>query len=454
MRQIIIKNFRCYEEKVIRFRRGINLLIGDNSVGKTSLLRVCNLVMNAFFSGYSDENTVWKSADDDDFREIKSEDVVDNDLPINITFDLDKEDLPDIVLEGGKKVCLQTNEPEVEEGCARFYIEKKSKKNARNLVTGLKNLKAFSSMLQQSSHTINNGAAIQKNALPLFAYFTTEDIHTTRKFDKEKKNFKKYPQKPSFGYFESFDCKGLLDCWIKRMLVLKEAKKGESEIECVRKAVVRSLGPEGCGIIDDMDIRHNDGEVFFHYCDGREVRSNLLSDGYRRLVSIVVDIAFRCALLNKVMYGDEAYKHTHGTVIIDEIDEHLHPELQVRIMKALHETFPKIQFIVSTHAPLVMSSVETNEDNVVYKLEYKDGKYSHKELNTYGLDASTIMDVYMDQTPRDLAIDAEIKAIEKLIDAEEYSEARKLLDMMLERPGSEANPELTRIEATLSFFED
>ena len=429
-------------------------MIGDNSVGKTSLLRVCNLVMNAFFSGYSDENTVWKSADDDDFREIKSEDVVDNDLPINITFDLDKEDLPDIVLEGGKKVCLQTNEPEVEEGCARFYIEKKSKKNARNLVTGLKNLKAFSSMLQQSSHTINNGVAIQKNALPLFAYFTTEDIHTTRKFDKEKKNFKKYPQKPSFGYFESFDCKGLLDCWIKRMLVLKEAKKGESEIECVRKAVVRSLGPEGCGIIDDMDIRHNDGEVFFHYCDGREVRSNLLSDGYRRLVSIVVDIAFRCALLNKVMYGDEAYKHTHGTVIIDEIDEHLHPELQVRIMKALHETFPKIQFIVSTHAPLVMSSVETNEDNVVYKLEYKDGKYSHKELNTYGLDASTIMDVYMDQTPRDLAIDAEIKAIEKLIDAEEYSEARKLLDMMLERPGSEANPELTRIEATLSFFED
>lgn len=418
------------------------------------MLRVCNLVMNAFFSGYSDENTVWKSAAADDFREIKSEDVVDNDLPINITFDLDKEDLPDIVLEDGNTVSLQTNEPEVEEGCARFYIEKKSKKSSNNLVTGLKKLKEFSAMLQQSSHTINNGVAVQRNTLPLFAYFTTEDIHTTRKFDKEKKNFKKYPQKPSFGYFESFDCKGLLDCWIKRLLVLKEAKKGDIEIECVRKAVVSSLGPEGCGIIDGVDIRHNDGEVYFHYCDGREVRSNLLSDGYRRLVSIVIDIAFRCALLNKVMYGDEAYKHTHGTVIIDEIDEHLHPELQVRIMKALHETFPKIQFIVSTHAPLVMSSVETNEDNVVYKLEYKDGKYSHKELNTYGLDASTIMDVYMDQTPRDLAIDAEIKAIEKLIDAEEYSEARKLLDMMLERPGSEANPELTRIEATLSFFED
>ena len=454
MRQITIENFRCYEVKTINFRRGVNLLIGDNSVGKTSLLRACNYVMNAFFSGYSDENTSWRSAEDDDFREIKSEEIVDNDLPIKITFDLDKEDFPDVVLEDNKTISLISNEPIGDEGLARFCIEKKSRKNARNLVTGLKTLRDFASIMQKSSHSIVNGVAKQSFLLPLFAYFTTEDIHTARKFDKDKIKFKKYPQKPSFGYFESFDCKGLLDCWLKRLLVLKEAKKGEDEIGCVRKAVVRALGSEGCGIIDDVDIRHNDGEVFFHYCDGREVRSDLLSDGYRRLVSIVVDIAFRCALLNKVMYGDEAYKHTHGTVIIDEIDEHLHPELQVRIIKALHETFPKIQFIVSTHAPLVMSSVESNEDNVVYKLEYKDGTYSHKELNTYGLDASTIMDAYMDQVPRDLAMDEEIQALDKLIDAEDYNEARKLLDMMLERPGSEANPELTRIEATLSFFED
>lgn len=49
MRDITIKNFRCYEEKSIEFRRGVNLLIGDNSVGKTSLLHACNLVVNSFF---------------------------------------------------------------------------------------------------------------------------------------------------------------------------------------------------------------------------------------------------------------------------------------------------------------------------------------------------------------------------------------------------------------------
>lgn len=455
MRKITINNFRCYEKKSMDFRRGINLLIGDNSVGKTSLLRACNLVMNAFFCGYSDEYTKWKSAEDDDFREIKNDDVVTDDQPVNIAFELDEIDCPDIILEDGSVVPLHRQMPLAEEfGYPEFNIEKKSKKNARNLITGLTPLRTYASLLQKNSHAIVDGMAIQRNALPLFAYFTTEDIHTIRKFDKEKTYFKKYPQKPSFGYFESFDCKGLLDCWKKRLLVLKEAKKGEQEIECVRNAVVSALGPTGCKIIADMEVRTNDNDVFFIYCDGREVRSDLLSDGYRRLVSIVVDIAFRSALLNKVMYGDEAYKYTHGTVIIDEIDEHLHPELQVRILKALHETFPNIQFIVSTHAPLVMSSVENSPENVVYKLEYKDGIYSHKELNTYGLDASTIIQIYMDQAPRDLIVDKEIKNIESLIDSEKYVEARIALEKMLERPGSDSNPELSKIEATLSFFEE
>lgn len=183
--------------------------------------------------------------------------------------------------------------------------------------------------------------------------------------------------------------------------MLKEAKKGDEEIRNVRNAVIETLGNNGCCIINDIDIRPNDGEVIFMLSNRREVKTGLLSDGYRRLVSIVTDMAMRCALLNKIKYGDEAYKHTHGTVIIDEIDEHLHPALQVRVLKALKDTFPKIQFIVSTHAPLVMSSVEAGSENVVYKLEFDNGVYSHKELNTYGLDASTIVEMLMGQVSAD-----------------------------------------------------
>ncbi len=446
MKDITIKNFKCYDEKTMDFRRGINLLIGDNSVGKTSLLRASNLVINSFFSGYSDENTTWKSAEDDDFREVASnETIASEDLPISITFHLSENDLPAMTLKDGSTHSFPFGED--------LVVEKKSKKNTRNLITGLKPLREYAALLQANAVVIENGEAIQHNALPLYAYYTTEDIHTVRKFDKEKKNFKKYPQKPSFGYFESFDSKGLLDCWIKRLLVLKEAKKGDEEIKNVRSAIIKALGDTGCCIINDIDIRPNDGEVIFILSDRREVKTGLLSDGYRRLVSIVTDIAMRCALLNKIKYGDEAYKHTHGTVIIDEIDEHLHPALQVRVLKALKDTFPNIQFIVSTHAPLVMSSVEPSSENVVYKLEFDNGIYSHKELNTYGLDASTIMETSMGQVSRDLNVDARLKEVFGLIDAERYSEAREKLDGLTNELAN-GNPELTRAEALLSFIED
>lgn len=453
MKDITIKSFRCYKHKSIEFRRGINLMIGDNSVGKTSLLRACNLVVNSFFSGYSDENTIWKSAEDDDFRVVASIDTISSeDEPISITFHLTDEDLPSIKLADGALLPTCWKNKESNE-YTDLTIEKKSKKNGRNLVTGLKCLKDYSSTLQANSVIVENESAKQLNALPVYAYFTTEDIHTTRKFDKEKKNFRKYPQKPSFGYFESFDSKGLLDCWIKRLLVLREAKKGEEEIENVRNAIKCALGADGCGIIDDIDIRHNDGEVIFMLSDGREVKTDLLSDGYRRLVSIVIDIAFRCALLNKTIYGNEAYKKTHGTVIIDEIDEHLHPALQLRVLKALNETFEKVQFIISSHSPLVISSVENKPENVVYKLKYINGEYSHEELNTYGVDASTIISAFMGQSVRAVEVEKKIADIRTLIDDGKYTEATTKLKNLKAETGTD-DPEFTQIETMISFLEE
>ncbi|MCD8250845.1 MAG: AAA family ATPase [Phocaeicola dorei] len=428
----------------MEFRRGVNLLIGDNSVGKTSLLHACNLVVNAFFSGYSDENTVWKSVDDNDFREMGVAE-----LPIEIIFHPNEQDYPIIQTQSGNNYSLDPN--------VELKIEKKSKKNSRNLTTGLKALRDYATVCNHSSHILQEDKSVlQVNVLPVYACFTTEDIHSVRKFDKNK--FNKYNHKPSFGYFECYDCRGLFECWIKRLLVLKEAQRGEEEINSVRNAIIEALGPTGCNIINDMAIRHNERKVYFMFVDGRESESALLSDGYRRLVNIVMDIAFRCALLNKSMFGAQCYKHTHGTVIIDEIDEHLHPALQVRVLKALQDTFPKIQFIISTHAPLVMSSVEPRKDengndiNVVYKLEYVDGTYTHKELDIYGMDASTIIETYMGQPSRDLRTHDKIKAILDLIDKGDIQAARNSLKE-LEQNIACGDPELTRIEALISFME-
>ena len=428
----------------MEFRKGINLLIGDNSSGKTSLIRACNFVANSLFCGYSDENTVWKSVDDDDFKlNIDANNTILPEQPVSISFHLATWDLNPIKADDAL-VSFDYD--------TQLHIEKKSKKNSRNLLTGLSTLKTYAATLYSNSHLKIGNDVVQQNVLPVYACFTTEDIHASRKIDRQK--FKEYAQKPSFGYFECYDCRGLFDYWLERLLVLQEAEIGEQEIECVRKAISKCFGVNGAGIIEDMVIRPVRGKVFFKYTDGRYVESSMLSDGYKRLVNIVVDIAIRCALLNKGMYGSEAYKQTHGTVIIDEIDEHLHPALQSKVLKSLHQTFPEIQFIVSTHAPLVMSSVEKSKDNVVYRLWYDEEEhdYKHVELNTYGLDSNLILEEEMFVDSRDSIVSEQLKDIKRLVSERKLAEAKTLL-ADLETKTSPSQPSLIKIHSLINRLE-
>jgi predicted ATP-binding protein involved in virulence len=82
-----------------------------------------------------------------------------------------------------------------------------------------------------------------------------------------------------------------------------------------------------------------------------------LSDGVRSTLALVADLAFRCYLINPHL-GPEAAIGSPGTVLIDEVDLHLHPEWQFKIVPRLQQAFPRLQLIVTTHSPQVLSSVE------------------------------------------------------------------------------------------------
>lgn len=445
MKDIRISNFRCYDDKTMDFRKGINLLIGDNSSGKTSLIRACNFVANSLFCGYSDENTVWKSVDDADFKmNVDANNTILPEAPIAISFHLGLSDIYPIIDAEGETIDFDYS--------TELHLEKKSKKNSRNLIQGLVPLKNYAAQLYSNSHVKQGDSFVQNNVLPVYACFTTEDIHASRKIDRNK--FKEYAQKPSFGYFECYDCRGLFDYWLERLLVLQEAESGEQEINCVKKAIQKCLGADGCNIIEDMVLRPVRGKVYFKYTDGRFVESSMLSDGYKRLVNIVVDIAIRCALLNKTMLGDEAFMHTHGTVIIDEIDEHLHPALQSKVLKALHTTFPNVQFIVSTHAPLVISSVENTDENVVYRLWYnhETHQYEHMELRTYGLDSNLILEEEMMVGTRDSSVEQKLKDIQQLVSMRKLEEAKEQL-AVLETITSPDQPSLVKIRSIINRLE-
>lgn len=83
---------------------------------------------------------------------------------------------------------------------------------------------------------------------------------------------------------------------------------------------------------------------------------DLLSDGIRTMIGLVGDLAHRCVRLNPQL-GAQAAEDASGIVLIDEVDMHLHPKWQQTVLGSLRQAFPKIQFIVTTHSPQVLSTV-------------------------------------------------------------------------------------------------
>ncbi len=98
---------------------------------------------------------------------------------------------------------------------------------------------------------------------------------------------------------------------------------------------------------------------FSLHMDGREPFTfNTMSLGYSAIFDIISDLMMR-------MESQHRYD-LEGIVLIDEIEAHLHVELQRQIFPILTELFPNIQFIVTTHSPFVLSSAQ---NAVIYDLE-------------------------------------------------------------------------------------
>ena len=116
--------------------------------------------------------------------------------------------------------------------------------------------------------------------------------------------------------------------------------------------------------------------------DGQNPQFEKLPAGYKRIFYMALDIAYRSYILNGTTYSE-------GIVVIDEIDLHLHPALEQVILQCFQETFPNIQFIVSTHSPLVLTGVSTvNGRNAILRME-KNTVEPIPTSDIYGLDYNT-----------------------------------------------------------------
>jgi len=124
----------------------------------------------------------------------------------------------------------------------------------------------------------------------------------------------------------------------------------------------------------------------------------MLSDGLRNMVAMVADLAFRAFKLNPHL-KKEAAERSRGIVLIDEVDMFLHPAWQQTVLTSLHDAFPQIQFIVTTHSPQVLSTI--HRDNI--RIIKRDEDYSITALpppeETVGVESQVVLNKVFETNP-------------------------------------------------------
>ncbi len=149
-----------------------------------------------------------------------------------------------------------------------------------------------------------------------------------------------------------------------------------------------------------------------------------MSDGYKALLEIVMELLMRFESADGIVDYNQS-----AIVIIDEIETHLHVELQKRALPFLTQMFPSVQFIVSTHSPFVITSLS---NAVVYDLEKREqlenpSYYSYESVVESFLDA----DMYSEEMKRQFARYKELCFKERTAEEnEEFLRAKTELERM------------------------
>ncbi|MBI5914941.1 MAG: AAA family ATPase [Bacteroidetes bacterium] len=185
--------------------------------------------------------------------------------------------------------------------------------------------------------------------------------------------------------------------------------------------------------------------------EGKELPFIKLSDGEKSLFTLAGDIIRRIFL---TFAYDEYITPTDvlmksGIVLIDEIEQHLHPAWQRTIIPNLRRTFPNIQFILTTHSPQVLSSVPT--ENVFVLKDFKLRKFP--PYHTEDRDSNSILEEVFEVEARPEDGQKDLKALYDYIDKNDRKNAEQKLEELKEKYGS-TDSELVRAEMYVELMDE
>lgn len=168
-----------------------------------------------------------------------------------------------------------------------------------------------------------------------------------------------------------------------------------------------------------------------------------LSDGERGLLALVLDLARRLAQANPGL--PDPVKQGEAVVLIDELDLHLHPNWQRTIVERLTNLFPKCQFIATTHSPQIVAAVEPEQVLLLTDVGVV------RPDRTLGMDSNWILRHLMEADDRPLGAKEAIHAVEGLIRKGTFRKARATISEA-KRKGLDL-PEWSVLQARMARLE-
>ena len=177
---------------------------------------------------------------------------------------------------------------------------------------------------------------------------------------------------------------------------------------------------------------------------------DMLSDGVRNAIAMVADLAFRAYKLNPHL-GTDAARQTPGIALIDEVDMFLHPSWQQTMAAALRKAFPKLQFIVTTHSPQVLSTVRRENIRVLGADSSGNLTATEPMARTYGEPSGDVMQSVMLVDPQPPVPEkADLQRLTEWVDQGRYEDdkAISLMSTLIQALG-EQHPQLQRLRRSI-----
>ncbi len=343
-----VKSFKGFESHEFVFHPQFNLIVGTNGTGKTSALDALAVAIGSWFLGV-------RGADS---RHIRPNEV--------FLGDFEHENFDD---DGTRHFSVQWERIYPCEVVASGLVQgqKISWKRSLNSPAGRTAYGGAASIKRlatDADQAIRKGAEIN---LPLISYYGTgrlwQEPRESFQVSDPLKVASKEEQSRLSGYWNSVDPRlsvSQLTRWVARQswVTYQQSNREPPAYRAVKSAIV--------GCIENATDLYFDaalGEVVVAFTDKTQPFSNL-SDGQRCMLAMVGDIAQKAVRLNPHL-GGRALAETQGIVLIDELDLHLHPRWQRRVIEDLRRVFPLIQFICTTHSPFLIQSLRSGEELIM-----------------------------------------------------------------------------------------